>query len=1075
MLVRQEDTGEEIPLDGDPLGRGGEAAIYAVPRRPQLFAKVYHKPSGERAEKLAAMLAAPPDDPMAKTGHPSIAWPTARLLAAGANLVVGYLMPRVEHGRLAIEFYNPRMRQQLCPLFHYRYLVRTAQNLAVAVRAIHERGYVIGDLNESNVLVTNQALVALVDTDSFQVHTPARLFRCRVGKPEYTPPELQNARFTDIDRLPEHDAFGLAVLIFQFLMQGTHPFAGMHVGEGEAGTIPRRIAAGHWPYAQNVEMPIRPSPHAPPWEVLPPSVQVLMRRCFEDGHAKPSARPGAIEWQRALQEAEQELKICPVNGQHHFHRGLATCPWCALAQQQGRDPFPSLQEVRAKGKSTLKVAGNGTTGELPVPLSPTGEANGPASAADMPAVVPDALGKNALPARVHARIQFVVARMQTWPRSRLIATGAAAAAALVLILAPLVFLAPKVWSLIMGAPTPVVIEPPPPPPPPEEPIKALKVFTGHTGKVTAVRFLPGGKQAVSCSVDKTLRLWNLTDGGPIRSFDGHQSWVTGFAFTGDGRTLLSASADKTLRLWDVDSGKEQRKLQGPCWMNAVALSADGKRALSGGDDNIVRLWDVDTPQLDFAFTGHTGDVTCVALTPDGKIGLSGGADGHLLLWDVQKRQFLKRLIGHTNTLTAVAFTAEGRWAVSAARDRTIRLWDIDRGSELLHLDIPDPDLTDFAVSSDARRLVTVANDGMLRFWDLVIGQELARAKAVNAGLRCVSLSPDGSQALTGSEDGAIRLWSLPALYPESPPSAPAPPTLEATSKVELRNAPAERFFFLPENRLLALERERGLSLRDVNTGAELRAASDADAQIVPCAVSGNGRRLIMPGPRGALQITDISTGVEIRRLAHPGFPVKQIALSAEANQVFYPDRDHSIVIWAPGPTASVRRLKGHSAEIVGLAATPDGNQALSASHDGTARLWDVVDGRVLQRFVGVFSSRAVTMSPDGRYAAILSRAPVAYLLIWDLHDSRPVRYLPVAPLSPVYLGEKFVLTVDRENGARIWDIRRGEEIARLAGNHLIGAATFVGNAVLTVDETPAVRKFLLPEKRGEKVENLPPS
>ena len=282
MRVRQEDTGEEIPLDGDPLGRGGEAAIYAVPQRPGVFAKVYHKPTGERAEKLAAMLAAPPDDPMAKTGHASIAWPTARLLAPGVNLVVGYLMPRVEHGRVALEF-STRMRQQLCPLFHYRYLVRTDSHLATALRAVHERGYVVGDLNESNVLVTNQALVALVDTDSFQVHTPNRLFRCRVGKPEYTPPELQDARFTDIDRLPEHDAFGLAVLIFQLLMQGTHPFAGMGVGEGEAGSIPRRIAEGHWPYAEKWEVQVKPSPHAPPWEVLPPSVQVLMRAASRTG------------------------------------------------------------------------------------------------------------------------------------------------------------------------------------------------------------------------------------------------------------------------------------------------------------------------------------------------------------------------------------------------------------------------------------------------------------------------------------------------------------------------------------------------------------------------------------------------------------------------------------------------------------------------------------------------------------------------------------------------------------------------------------------------------------------------
>ena len=57
-------------------------------------------------------------------------------------------------------------------------------------------------------------------------------YRCPVGKPEFTPPELQGRLFAHLDRAPEHDLFGLAVLIFQLLMEGTHPFAGVFLGHG---------------------------------------------------------------------------------------------------------------------------------------------------------------------------------------------------------------------------------------------------------------------------------------------------------------------------------------------------------------------------------------------------------------------------------------------------------------------------------------------------------------------------------------------------------------------------------------------------------------------------------------------------------------------------------------------------------------------------------------------------------------------------------------------------------------------------------------------------------------------------
>lgn len=331
MRVRLEGKAQEITLEGPLLGRGGEASIYAVPGRPDIAAKIYHNPSDEQAGKLAAMLAAPPVPPPQPSQHVTLAWPMSRLLEPGDDgRVLGYLMPRLDNAHLIWEIYNPGQRREICPHFHYGSLLRTARNVAAGVRSLHECGYVIGDLNESNVLVTPQALVALIDVDSFQVPGSDRLYRCRVGRPEYTPPELQGTAFADVDRLPQHDAFALAVLIFQLLMQGIHPFAGTCRANSEPNSIAARIAAGHWPYAWLRTGPIQPSPHAPPWFALPPSVQELLRRCFEDAHEQPDLRPSAVEWQSALEESEHQLTTCPHDCHHVYHRGLDRCPWCDL-------------------------------------------------------------------------------------------------------------------------------------------------------------------------------------------------------------------------------------------------------------------------------------------------------------------------------------------------------------------------------------------------------------------------------------------------------------------------------------------------------------------------------------------------------------------------------------------------------------------------------------------------------------------------------------------------------------------------------------------------------------------------
>lgn len=367
MRVRLEGKAQEITLEGPLLGRGGEASIYAVPGRPDIAAKIYHNPSDEQAGKLAAMLAAPPVPPPQPSQHVTLAWPMSRLLEPGDDgRVLGYLMPRLDNAHLIWEIYNPGLRREICPHFHYGSLLRTARNLAAVVRSLHECGYVIGDLNESNVLVTPQALVALIDVDSFQVPGSDRLYRCRVGRPEYTPPELQGVAFADVDRLPQHDAFALAVLIFQLLMQGIHPFAGTCRGNSEPDSIAARIAAGHWPYAWLRTGPIQPSPHAPPWFALPPSVQELLRRCFEDAHEQPDLRPSAVEWQNALEESEHKLTTCLHDCHHVYHRGLDGCPWCDLLSAL-RYPPSAFHPQRAEAEKQKAESGKPKAVNDPLP------------------------------------------------------------------------------------------------------------------------------------------------------------------------------------------------------------------------------------------------------------------------------------------------------------------------------------------------------------------------------------------------------------------------------------------------------------------------------------------------------------------------------------------------------------------------------------------------------------------------------------------------------------------------------------------------------------------------------------
>ncbi len=374
MQLQRQSNKQLITLDPtSELSTGEEGRIYTVVQAsPQevrpVVAKVYHHPTDAHGRKLTAMFANPPQDPIATQEHVSIAWPVDLLRTVDDNgQIVGFLMPRVTGMRPVIDFYTPKTRRQRCPLFNYFDLHCTARNLAAAVHALHVRGYIIGDVNESNILVSDTGLVTLVGTDSFQVRDPqnGEVYRCPVGKPEFTPPELQGVNFADIDRGPEHDLFGLAVLIFQLLMEGRHPFAGIFQGRGDSLSCAERISAGHFPYSKGERVPYHPPPLALSFDILHPLLRDLFVRCFEDGHTNPHARPDAKTWRRALDEAEEALITCSVNEQHCYGNHLNDCPWCERAAQLGGlDPFPS-QQAGQRGQYQQPVTPTRTS------LSPT--------------------------------------------------------------------------------------------------------------------------------------------------------------------------------------------------------------------------------------------------------------------------------------------------------------------------------------------------------------------------------------------------------------------------------------------------------------------------------------------------------------------------------------------------------------------------------------------------------------------------------------------------------------------------------------------------------------------------------
>ncbi len=297
----EDESGSPI-VPGRKLGEGGEGAVHLVDGDPGSVVKIWHpgKTPQEADAKIRHLVANPVTPELGVTWH--ITWPQHEVRESG--IIVGYTMPTLNPGESwepIVEYYNRRAAQGTGAAqareIQIDDRVRMARNLALGFRAVHDAGYVIGDVNEKNVEVNRQNDIAMVDCDSYGFTDSAtgRTFSNNMGRPEFQAPEAQG----DYEnRTQNNDRFGLAVVIFH-LLTGYHPYTvtGQHAQDyPQPGD---RISA--WLFPPAAAALTAPDPYNEAWEGLTDKQKELFLRCFDRAH-QGDPRPTPEEWVEALLE-----------------------------------------------------------------------------------------------------------------------------------------------------------------------------------------------------------------------------------------------------------------------------------------------------------------------------------------------------------------------------------------------------------------------------------------------------------------------------------------------------------------------------------------------------------------------------------------------------------------------------------------------------------------------------------------------------------------------------------------------------------------------------------------------------
>lgn len=306
---------------GKRIGKGGEGEVFLIQGQPGQALKLYSAHvAKDREAKINAMVRAG-----LASSAPAVAFPRG-VAQAGNGSFAGFVMSLVSDHKPLHELYAPGPRKLHFPSADYRFLVRVAYNIMGVASAVHHSGCVIGDINHSGILISEKATVAFIDADSFQFTDGQTNYLCRVGVPEYTPPELIGRKLDGITRTQNHDSFGLGVVLFQLLCMGRHPFTGTFA-KGDLSPA-EAISQFRFAYSRQRDVDLKPPPGACRLEDFPTTLGVLFETSF--GPSGPRLRPTAQQWLNAVDDLQKSLRPCSASPLHHYSSVAQECPWCRM-------------------------------------------------------------------------------------------------------------------------------------------------------------------------------------------------------------------------------------------------------------------------------------------------------------------------------------------------------------------------------------------------------------------------------------------------------------------------------------------------------------------------------------------------------------------------------------------------------------------------------------------------------------------------------------------------------------------------------------------------------------------------
>ena len=284
--------------------------------------------------------------------------------------------------------------------------------------------------------------------------------------------------------------------------------------------------------------------------------------------------------------------------------------------------------------------------------------------------------------------------------------------------------------------------------------------------VQCITYDSTGTRMILAGSDKTITIRNAVNKKFIKSLPNlHKDWVRSVDVSPDGHLLVSCSDDKTVRLWDMDKDRCCWFVELPHWVSNVRFTPDGNRIIVSSRDGILRTYDVKTRmEIPALQINHSGYIRNFDLSPDGSRVVTCTSSSIVNIWDCGEHLDSRIDIPMEGAIAGVSFINDSHRFAAASKNGYFGVWDYSTGENIFKKDIGNEgsrQIWSLQTSPDGCYIAISTNK--VRLFDAETGEEIyfENNKGHRGWIRDICFSHNGQLLASVGSDGSIIIWSVP--------------------------------------------------------------------------------------------------------------------------------------------------------------------------------------------------------------------------------------------------------------------------------------------------------------------------